>query len=155
MTMLIGIDPTAVAVTIPAFTPGTKCMDASGNVYKYLQYDTGAGGVAAVLNQAAYYYAPGGVSAGATTVCTSDLSDSAEVGAGILKAAPTDGQYCWVQIKGVATMAGAFTAGGDGDPLTPTGSSDGKLDVAALITDHICAFSLDASAFLILCAFPD
>lgn len=155
MTMLIGIDPLAAAVTVPAFTPGTKGMDNLGKVYKYLQYDTGAGAVAGVLNNACYYYAPGGVSAGATTVCTSDLSDSAEVGAGILKAAPADGQYCWVQIKGPATLAGAFTAGADGDPLTPTGSTDGRLDVTALATDHVCAVALDASAFLMLCDFPE
>lgn len=125
--------------------------------YKWVRYDTGAGAVAAVAGNAAYYYAPSGAHATndhTAAVVTSDLSDSAEIGAGILQSAPTDGQYCWIQIKGPATMASAFTAGVDGDPLTPTGSSDGKLDVSALVTDHVCATAVDAATFQIFCDFP-
>jgi hypothetical protein len=125
-----------------------------GKVYKFVQYDTGAGPVAAVAGNFAYYYAPGGTSAGATTVVTSDLSDSAEVGAGVLQSAPGDGEYCWIQIAGPATLTTALTAGADGDPLTPTGSTDGTLDVTAATTDHICAVALDASAKIVLLDCP-
>ena len=46
-------------------------------------------------------------------------------------------------------------ADADGDPLTPTGSTDGTLDVTTASTDHICAVAVDASAKIVLCLFPD
>jgi hypothetical protein len=107
--------------------------------------------VAAVSGNAAYYYTLDGYK---LFKVTSDLSDSIEIGAGILQSAPTDGQYCWVQIKGMATMAAALTAGADGDPLTPTGSADGKLDVSADVTDNVCAIAGDISDKEIICDFP-
>ena len=133
---------------------GDVFFGTDGKVYKFVQYDTGAGSVAAVAGNVAYYYAPSGASAGATTVVTSDLSDSAGLGAGVLQAAPADGEYCWVQIKGPATLSIALTAGADGNALTPVGAGDGTLDVSALVTDHICAYADDASAKEIICDFP-
>ena len=94
-----------------------------------------------------------GASAGAVNVVTSDLSDSNEVGAGVLQSAPTDGQYAWIQIGGTATLSIALTAGADGDPLTPTGATDGTLDVTAAATSPVCAFAIDASAKIIACQF--
>lgn len=123
--------------------------------YKFVQYNTAAGPVAAVAGNVAYYYAPSGVSAGSTTVVTSDLSDSAGLGAGVLQSAPTNGQYCWIQIKGVATITPALTAGADGNALTATGATDGTLDVSALVTDSIVAYAVDASAKIIMCDFPE
>lgn len=134
-------------------TPGDHAY-IQGKLYKFVQYDTGAGGVAAVSGQVAYYYAPSGASAGANTVVTSDLSDSADLGAGVLQSAPDDGEYCWIQIRGDATLSIALTAGADGDPLTPTGATDGTLDVTAVLTDAVCAFAVDASAKIIKCEFP-
>lgn len=133
---------------------GDHFEDADGKIYKFVQYDTGAGSVAAVAGNVAYYYAPGGASAGATTVVTSDLSDSAGLGAGVLLAAPADGEYCWIQIKGPATLTTALTAGADGNALTPVGATDGTLDVSALVTDSICAYAVDASAKIVMCDFP-
>mgnify|MGYP003114381941 FL=1 len=115
---IMGIDPTAVADTAE-FKPGQlgAIIDSDGTkIYKYVQYDTGSGSVAATSGNAAYYYTLDGYK---NHQVTSDLSDSVEIGAGILQSTPTDGQYCWVQIKGPATMAAALTAGADGDPLTP------------------------------------
>lgn len=137
------------------FTPGVRYTAYDGKVYKYVQYDTGAGSVAAASGNIAYYYAPSGTSAGATTVVTSDLSDSAGLGAGVLQSAPADGEYCWIQIRGSATITPALTAGADGNALTPVGATDGTLDVSAAVTDSICAYAIDASAKIILCAFPD
>lgn len=154
MGILAGIDVTRVDTT-PMFTLGVNYEANNGKKYKYVQYDTGVGSVAAVSGNVAYYYAPGGTSAGATTVVTSDLSDSAGLGAGVLQSAPTDGQYCWVQIKGAATLTTALTAGADGNALTPTGSTDGTLDVSALVTDSICAYAVDASAKIVMCDFPE
>ena len=152
MAYITGMNKTEVSDTA-TFQVGQKGMDSAGNTFKYVQYDTGAGSVAAVSGQVAYYYAPSGASAGAVNVVTSDLSDSNEVGAGVLQSAPTDGQYCWIQIGGTATLSIALTAGADGDPLTPTGAGDGTLDVTAAATSPVCAFAIDASAKIIACQF--
>ena len=152
MAYITGMDKTEVSDTA-TFQVGQKGMDSAGNTFKYVQYDTGAGSVAAVSGQVSYYYAPSGTSAGAVNVVTSDLSDSNEVGAGVLQSAPTDGQYCWIQIGGTATLTIALTAGADGDPLTPTGAGDGTLDVTAAATSPVCAFAIDASAKIIACQF--
>lgn len=133
---------------------GDHYEDQNGKVYKFVQYDTGAGPVAAVAGNVCYYYAPSGTSAGATTVVTSDLSDSAGLGAGVLQSAPADGEYCWIQIKGSATLTTALTAGADGNALTAVGATDGTLDVSALVTDAIVAYAVDASAKIVMCDFP-
>lgn len=127
----------------------------NGKAYKFIQYDTGAGPVAAVAGNIAYYYAPGGTSAGATTVVTSDLSDSAGLGAGVLQAVLADGEYGWIQIRGAATITPALTAGADGNALTAVGATDGTLDVSALVTDAVVAYAVYASAKIIMCAFPE
>lgn len=133
---------------------GSITIAPTGKVYKFVQYDTGAGPVAAVAGNVCYYYAPGGVSAGSATIVTSDLSDSAGLGAGVLQSAPADGEYCWIQIKGDATITPALTAGADGNALTAVGATDGTLDVSALVTDAIVAYAVDASAKIIKCDFP-
>lgn len=127
-----------------------------GKVYKFVQYNVGAGSVAAVVGNICYYLAPGGASAGATNVVTSDLSDSAGLGAGVLQSAPSaaNGLYCWIQIRGDATITPALTAGGDGQALTAVGASDGTLDVSAAVTDAVVAYAVDASAKIIKCNFP-
>ena len=139
----------------PKFTPGVVYQAANGKKYKYVQYETAAGSVAAVAGNVAYYYAPSGASAGATTVVTSDVSDSAGVGAGVLQYALADGEYGWVQISGPATITPALTAGADGNALTAVGAGDGTLDVSALVTDAVVAYAIDASAKIIMCAFPE
>ncbi len=108
----IGIDPTKVSST-PEFTLGTiSVVEANGGTeekaYKYVQYNAGTGAVAAVAGQVAYYYLAGGYK---NSIVTSDLSDSVNLGAGVLQSAPATGQYCWVQIAGPATLSIALTAG--------------------------------------------
>lgn len=133
---------------------GDVYVDSDGKKYKFVLYDTGAGAVAAVAGNFCYVYAPGGTSAGATTTVTSDLSDSAGVGAGVLMSTPGDGEYGWIQTWGSATLTTALTAGADGNALTPVGSTDGTLDVSALVTDHICAVAVDASAKIVFVTCP-
>lgn len=125
--------------------------DGAGKVYKFVQYDTGAGSVAAVSGNVCYYYQAGGYASGAVT---SDLSDSVNIGAGVLQSAPADGEYCWIQIEGPATITPALTAGADGNALTAVGATDGTLDVSAAVTDFVCAVADDASAKSIICMFP-
>lgn len=148
---LTGVDVTAVS-TIPQFTLGSHYETDDGKIYKYVKYDAGAGPVAAVSGQVAYYYLASGYNA---HIVTSDLSDSVSVGAGVLQSAPTDGQHCWIQIRGAATLSIALTAGADGNALTPVGTTDGTLDVSALVTDHVCAIADDISEKEIVCMFPD
>lgn len=116
--------------------------------YRWVKYNNGQA-VAAVAGNFCYVHAASGTSAGEINEVTMDLSDSAEVGAGILQAIIADGEYGWIQVSGSATLTTALTAGADGDPLTPTGSTDGTLDVTTASTDHICAVALDASAKIV------
>lgn len=159
MSLLIGADITAtydstqLALQGPAGV-GDHYEASTGKIYKFVQYDTGVGSVAAVSGNVCYYYAPSGTSAGATTVVTSDLSDSAGLGAGVLQSAPVDGEYCWIQIKGPATLTTALTAGADGNALTAVGATDGTLDVSAAVTDAVVAYAVDASAKIVMCDFP-
>lgn len=151
---VMGIDPTAVHDT-PEFQLGQLGAiidDTNGTrMYKYLQYDTGAAGADAVAGEVAYYYTLDGYK---NFKVTSDLSDSVEIGAGVIQAVMTDGQYGWFQVSGAATLTIALTAGADGDPLTPTGAADGTLDVSAAATDNICAIAGDISDKEIICTFP-
>lgn len=136
---------------IPLFKPGQVAMDYDGKVYKYVEYKEGTAAVDGVAAEVAYYYTLDGYK---LNQVTSDLSDSVELGAGVLVNAMSDGDFGWIQIKGPATLALALTAGADGDPLTPTGSADGTLDVSALVTDHVCAYAGDISDLEIICDFP-
>lgn len=154
MSTNIAVDLTANDAA-PAFKPGQLHIDGkTGKGYRYYQFDNGAGNVAAVAGNFAYFYAPSGASAGATSVVTMDLSDSAAVGAGVFQAVLTDQYYGWFQVSGDATLTTALTAGADGNALTAVGSTDGTLDVSALVTDAICAVAIDASAKIVRLCCP-
>lgn len=158
--MMIGIKPDQVVLAADVAlgkSPhrlGTigQHEDSEGiKIYKWVKYDEGAAATDAVVGEVAYYYTLDGYK---NHTVTSDLSDSVEIGAGVLQAALSDGDEGWVQIKGPATLTIALTAGADGDPLTPTGSADGTLDVSAAVTDHVCAYAGDISDQEIICDFP-
>lgn len=134
---------------------GDRFVTHDNKSYRFVRYLGGAGSVAAVAGNVAYFYAPGGASTGTVTDVTSDLSDSSEVTAGVLMSAPASGDYCWVQTRGVATLNTALTAGADGDPLTATGATDGTLDVVATVTDSIAGVAIDASAKIVFMTCPD
>lgn len=154
MGIQLGADVNAVYSTLSeGNTPalGDLYYGAGGKAYKFVQYVAGTAAVDGVTGEVAYYSAAG---AGQDFTVTSDLSDSANIGAGVLQASPADTEYCWVQVKGPATLSIALTAGADGNALTPVGATDGTLDVSALVTDHVCAYADDASANEIICDFP-
>ena len=122
--------------------------------YKYVKYTTGTGAVAAVAGNVCYYTKDDVANEGYVNHrVTSDLSDSYNLGAGVLMAALANNEFGWIQIKGVATLTTALTAGADGNALTALGATDGTLDVSALVTDEICAFAADASAKIVICDF--
>jgi len=85
---------------------------------------------------------------------TTDISFSQKVGAGVFQTSVTALDFCWIQIRGPATLSTALTAGADGDPLTAEGAGDKTLDVAASFTDNICAIAGDISDKEIICMFP-
>ena len=150
---ILGIDVTAQSTT-PEFIPGQLGVvtDSTGTkIYKYLKYDDGTAAVDGVAGEVAYYYTLDGYK---NHVCSSDLSDSIEIGAGVIQANIATETYGWFQIKGAATLTIALTAGADGDPLTPTGSADGTLDVSSAATDNVCAIAGDISDKEIICDFP-
>ena len=150
---ILGIDVTAQSTT-PEFIPGQLGVvtDSNGTkIYKYLKYDDASAAVDGVAGEVAYYYTLDGYK---NHVCTSDLSDSVEIGAGVIQANIATETYGWFQIKGAATLSIALTAGADGDPLTPTGSADGTLDVSSAATDNVCAIAGDISDKEIICDFP-
>ena len=151
MDQMIGIDPALVANTVPQVTPGTHGIDDDGKIYKYLKFDEGTAAVDGVVGEVTYYYLASGYDA---HICTSDVSDSVNVGAGVIQVVVSDGEYAWFQIKGPATLTIALTAGADGNALTAVGAGDGTLDVSALVTDHVCAIADDISAKEIVCDFP-
>lgn len=145
---------TAAELSARGFKAGDLYEDSNGKKYKLYKYNSGAGTIAAAAGNVAFFYAASGTSAGQTTEVTSDLSDSAEVGAGVLQAAIASGSFGWCQVTGPATLTTALAGGVDGDPLTPTGGADGTLDVTAAATSAICAVAIDADAKIIMCQFP-
>ena len=150
---VLGIDVTAQSTT-PEFIPGQLGVvtgSTGTKIYKYLKYDDGTAAVDGVAGEVAYYYTLDGYK---NHVCSSDLSDSIEIGAGVIQANIATETYGWFQIKGAATLTIALTAGADGDPLTPTGSADGTLDVSSAATDNVCAIAGDISDKEIICDFP-
>lgn len=159
MPSTVGADITATFTTTTLQTSGAgwglgdKWEDKDGKIYRFVQYNSAAGTIAAVAGNFCFYYAPGGVSAGSSTVVTADVSDSALVGAGVLQSAPATGEYCWIQVAGVATLTTALTSGADGNALTP-GAVDSTLKVSAAVTDHICAIAVDASAKIVFVTCP-
>jgi len=146
-----GIDPTKAAQTDPEFKLGQLGMTSDGKIYKYVQYKEGTAATDGVASEVCYYYTLDGYK---NNQVTSDLSDSVEIGAGVLPVAASEDEYLWIQIRGAATLSIALTAGADGDPLTPTGSADGTLDVSAAVTDNVCAIAGDISDNEIICTFP-
>jgi len=150
MSYIVGMELDQVD-TSATFELGSIGQTSDGKEYRYCQYEAGTAAVAGVAGEVAYY---DGAAASATYVVTSDLSDSVNIGAGVLQAALADGEYGWLQIRGSATLTIALTAGADGNALTAVGATDGTLDVSALVSDFVCAVADDASAKIIICMFP-
>ena len=139
----------------PEFALGTVHRDYTGKKYKYVQFNNGAGNVASIAGDFAYYYAVSGASAAQVEIVTMDRTDTASIGAGVFQAIIADTGYGWVQTGGDATLTQALTAGADGNALTVVGAgADGAIDVSALVTDHICAIAVDASAKVVFLTCP-
>ena len=129
--------------------------DALDKTYRFIQYNSGAGAIAAVVGNMVGFYAPGGVSTGVTNVVTSDVSDTIGVGAGMLMAVIASGDYGWIQTKGPATITPALVSGADGNALTLSSTTDGTLKVCGAVTDAECAIAIKASSKIVFLKCAD
>lgn len=147
---------TAAQLAARGFAVGSVYRHYDGKKYKLVKFNNGAGNVAAVVGNFAYYYAVSGASAGQITEVTMDVTDSGGVGAGVFQSIPADGEYCWLQITGPATLTTALTSGADGNALTAiSAGADGTLAVSGAVTDHVCAIAVDASAKIVMLICPE
>tara|TARA_R100000656_G_scaffold121163_1_gene95930 strand:- start:9 stop:584 length:576 start_codon:yes stop_codon:yes gene_type:complete len=150
--------------------------DLGSAFFKYVQYEQGAGAVAGVATKVAYYYKFDGFKTHQVSMDASDSIIGAAtimMGAGVMHSAPTDGQYLWIQVTGLATLASGMIADGggsavapaDGAALTPVSTDalvDGSLatvDIASIAlstiaSNAVCAYADDESEETIVCAFP-
>lgn len=116
----------------------------NGKFYKYVKYLEGTGALDVVAGDVVFYDAGTGYT---NNEVTADFSDSDPIGAGIVQATITaDAKYCWILIKGEASLAQDVVAGAVGNKLTAVGAADKKLDVSALVTDPSCGILTDATA---------
>lgn len=146
---------TTAALAARGFTLGIVYEAQDGKQYKLVKFNNGVGNVAAVVGNFCYNYAVSGASAGQITEVTMDVTDSGGIGCGVFQSIPADGECCWIQITGSATLTTALTAGADGNALTAVGAgADGTLTVSGAVTDSICAFAVDHSAKIVYLTCP-
>jgi hypothetical protein len=162
MTSFVGIDLTQTYTAAQLTGANSGKVPKVGDLYesfdnktyRFVKYNQGAGAIAALSNNVVGFYAPGGVSTGVFNEVTSDVSDTAGNGAGVLAGAPAHGEYGWIQVKGPATLRTALVSGASGQSLVLSSTTDGTLKVAGAVTDTVCASCILASAKIIMCGFP-
>ena len=122
----------------PVFNVGDKFYDAANDrVIQYVLFDNGAGNVAAVAGNLAYW-----LTRNATTyTVTMDVSDSdRNLVCGVFLNVITDGQYGFIQIAG--RYATVKTNADDditkGDAVIASAAGDGTADSTAQDTAPIC-----------------
>jgi hypothetical protein len=123
-------------------------------IYKWVSYNAGTGTVAAVAGSGCVYHGDDAVVANSAADVTMDYTDGL-IGAGVLQAIIATTEFGWIQIKGIAVMVPSFTAGADGDRMTPIGAADGAFDVivTGALTNPV-GVALDISAKEILLDCP-
>lgn len=112
--------------------------------YRFCLYNAGAGAIVGAAGNAVGFYGPAGNSTGVTNTVSSDVSDTNGALAGVLAGAPTDGQYGWVQVGGVAIITPALVSGADGNAMTLSSTTDGSLKVCGAVTDAGGAVLIDS-----------
>lgn len=123
-------------------------------VFKYVSYNKGTSSVAAVADEVVVYHGDNSIVLDSAADVTMDISDGL-ITAGVLQAVIADGEFGWIQTRGVAILNSSLTGGVDGDQLTSVGASDGTLDVVVTgAIAHIAGYALDASAKIVLLECP-
>lgn len=125
--------------------------EGDNKVYKYVKF---SGTTALVAGQAVCYVITD------ETMTTVDSANAAICAGGALFSHSGTGTayYGWIQIRGLFTMNSAVTAGAAGNKMTSIGSTAGKLDVSAAVTDQHAAILVSvavAAAPVILWTCPN
>tara|TARA_Y100000593_G_scaffold12224_4_gene22360 strand:+ start:653 stop:1144 length:492 start_codon:yes stop_codon:yes gene_type:complete len=112
-------------------------------VYRYYKFDNGSGNVAAVSGNIAIF------NNAAQDIVLSDFSDLAgsthAVVAGMFVSVPADGQFCWLQVRGPATLNLAINGSAvDGIGLQAH-TADGQATIATS-NDLIAPFATASDA---------
>lgn len=123
-------------------------------VYKWVKFDNGAGNVAAVVGNLCYFFGNTGYQ---DSVVTSDQSDGRGP-AGMFVSVPADAEYCWIQIKGHATVNQAIAGtAADGNDLSES-ATDGEFTrrdaTNAAVVPALAAHGIDVSAKLVALDCP-
>lgn len=117
----------------------------NGNVYRYVQFDNGAGNVASAAGAVAYWKTLAPASGSFVVTCDIESAIAAGVNmvAGVMGAVVTDQYYTWIQVGGVVTaLTAADTAAGDAC-IYGTDSTFGR-DAAGSVADLEFAIALTA-----------
>ena len=122
-------------------------------VFKWVKYNSGTGPVAAVAGNTVVYHGDDAVVLDVACEVTMDYTDGDDLVAGVLMAIIANGEFGWIQIKGIAVLTTALDSGADGDPLI-VGTTDGTLAVIAADTDAPCALAIDVTAKEVLLDCP-
>ena len=134
------------------WSPGKVVERHNEGAYKFVRFDNGSGNVTPQKGDVVVYKGDTGYGAG---TITTDYSDG-NVAAGVLISEPPDQGYCWIQIRGSATLRQALeNSPADGVGLT-LGASDGTLalwDNSGTNDRPVVATCIDASAKRIACNF--
>lgn len=135
---------------------GNKC-------YKWVKFLNTTATVAGASGDVVAYTAEDGYDD--SEVCNDrDDADTKALGAGVLQATVTGtlavAYYCWIQIKGMATLSTALGgSAGDGDTLM-AGTTDKAVtkftndDTTETNDGHPIGCAMDATAKTIICDFP-
>lgn len=111
--------------TLPVGVQLGSIYEQDGNLYRVVQFNSGTGAVASFVNALAVWKTR------ASFIVTMDYTDAESVhqsGAGyFLKSSITTGNYCFVQIGGILTLASVPASTAVGDILTSntTSGTDG------------------------------
>ena len=133
---------------------GDLYVSHDNKTYRFVRYRAGAGAIAGVAGAAVGFYAPGGTSTGLTNEVSSDVSDTNGILAGVLVAAPADGEYCWIQVGGSVVITPALVSGATGNAMTLSSTTDGTLKVVAAATDYQGAALISASTKTVMLCCP-
>jgi hypothetical protein len=119
-----------------------------GNVYRYVQFDNGAGNVAAVQYGVVYWktLSPSEGSFVVTSDISSAIGSGKNLVAGVTGAVITDQYYTWIQVGGVCTaLTAESTVAGDAC-VYGTDNTFGR-DAAGSVADQAYGIALDTRHF--------
>ena len=138
----------------PSLEPLGSHRYEGGKWYKWVKFNDGSGNVSIAAGDFLGYY---GLTGYPTSEVTGDTSASANrlVPAGVAVSAPADGQGCWIQIKGAATVPAARlnTNVNDGEQIQ-LDTTDKMAEEGDAAGDKPIGYAVDESAGTVVLDFP-